>query len=170
MTITYPQGLPVGLYSGRSYQLVSPLQRSELRSGRARQRRRFTSVPETVTISWLFNDAQGLAFESWWRDVLIDGSVWFEMPLDHPMGYDLYECRFTDVYEGPVRVGPSLWSYSASLETRERMVLDNGWGEFPEFILGAGIIDFAINQKWPQEPYSLYGNIFDYAINREWPL
>ena len=150
MTIYYPEGLPRGRHSGRSYQLVSPLLRSDLVSGRAMQRRRFTSVPQGAKINWLFSDAQGQAFEAWWRDQLKDGAQWFECPLDTPVGYSLYTCRFTDVYSGPDRVGPNLWAYSAELELRERAVPPVGYGEFPELILGSSILDIALNVKWPK--------------------
>lgn len=149
MTIYYPSGLPRGLHAGRSYQVISPLERSELASGRARQRRRFTSVPETASITWLFSDAQGQAFEAWWRDQLTDGSQWFEMPLDTPMGYGDYTCRFTDVYSGPSRVGPALWQYSAQLELRERAAPPVGEGEFPDDILYSELFDLTINREWP---------------------
>lgn len=149
MPIYYPSGLPRGLHSGRSYQLVSPLLRSELASGRARQRRKFTSVPQGARVQWLFNDVQGQAFEAWWRDQLSDGAMWFECPLDTPMGYMDYTCRFTQVYSGPSRVGPNLWSYSGELELRERAVPPIGEGEFPEDIIFSELFDLTINQEWP---------------------
>jgi hypothetical protein len=150
MTIYYPQGLPRGRHSGRSYQLVSPLLRSNLVSGRAMQRRRFTSVPQGASINWFFTDIQGQTFEAWWRDQLKDGAQWFECPLDTPMGYANYTCRFTDVYSGPSRAGPNLWAYSAELELRNRAAPDAGEGEFPEDILLSGIFDLTINVEWPE--------------------
>lgn len=149
MTVYYPKGLPLGLHSGRSYQLVNPMLRTTMESGRARQRRAFTSVPQGANINWLFNDVQGQAFEAWWRDQLIDGAQWFECPLDTPLGYAEYTCRFTDVYSGPDRVGPNLWAYSAELELRNRAVPDAGEGEFPEDILLSEIFDLTINVEWP---------------------
>lgn len=149
MNPVYPQGLPRGLHSGRSYQIVSPLQRTELSSGRARQRRRFTSVPEMASVGWLFNDVQGQAFEAWWRDSLVDGSLWFECPLDTPLGYRLYTARFTGAYGGPSRVGPNLWSYTGELELLERAVLPVGEGLFPEDILYSELLDITINREWP---------------------
>lgn len=149
MTIYYPAGLPRGRHSGRSYQLISPLLRSDLVSGRAIQRRRFTSVPQGANINWLFSDVQGQAFEAWWRDQLIDGAQWFECQLDTPMGYADYTCRFTDVYKGPSRAGPNLWAYSAELELRERAVPPVGEGEFPEDILYSELLDLTINREWP---------------------
>lgn len=170
MNPVYPEGLPRGLHSGRSYQVVDPLQRTQLSSGRARQRRRFTDVPELAQIRWLFNDVEGQAFEAWWRDALTDGALWFECPLDTPLGYSLYTARFTGVYSGPSRVGPDLWAYEGELELQARAVLAPGWGEFPEFVLESSILDFAINQKWPEEPYSIWGSVFDRSVNQEWPL
>lgn len=151
MTIAYPNRLPLGLQNGRSYQLESPLQRTELASGRARQRRRFTSVPQYAKVDWFFNDLQGQAFEAWWRDVLIDGALWFEMPLKTPLGPRPFPhlCRFTGVYSGPVVVGPNIWSYSAELELRERAVPNVGDGEFPDDILDSELFDLTINVEWP---------------------
>lgn len=66
-------------------------------------------------------------------------------------------------------MGPNLWSYSGELEIRERIALDEGWGEFPEFILGQSIFDIAMNQKWPLNPWQLYIETFDETINEDWP-
>lgn len=151
MTPTYPDGLPLGLHSGRTYQLESPLQRTPLSSGRARQRRRFTSVPEYVDIGWQFTGLQATVFETWFRDALADGSLWFNIRLGTILGLDGYECRFTEVFSGPSRIGPDLWSVSARLEIRNRVVsaYPAGWGEFPEYLLESSVIDFALNDKWP---------------------
>lgn len=151
MTPTYPSGLPLGLHNGRTYQLESPLQRTQLGSGRARQRRRFTSVPEYVDIAWLYNGLQASTFSAWFRDALVDGALWFTIPLGTMIGLNDYECRFTDVFSGPSRVGPDLWSVNARLEIRNRVVsaYPPGWGDFPELMLESSIIDFALNDKWP---------------------
>lgn len=155
MTPKYPEGLPLGLHSGRIYQLESPLQRTELSSGRARQRRRFTSVPQYAQISWLFNSLQARAFEAWWRDALVDGALWFLCPLQTVLGLEDYDCRFTGVYNGPSRVGPDLWSITAELELRERAALPADWGLYPEIIIGSSIFDKAMNREWPR--YVNYG-------------
>ncbi|MNJ51910.1 hypothetical protein D3C77_472260 [compost metagenome] len=167
--IFYPEGLPRGLHSGRTYQTISPLERSQLSSGRSRQRRRFTSVPTMASISWIFNSVQAQTFEAWWRDQLVDGSKWFECPLETPLGYQDYTARFTDIYSGPSRIGPNLWSFSAELELRERPVLDSEWGLFPEFVLDQSIFDFAMNREWPLNPWQTYADAMDLAINEDWP-
>lgn len=169
MTITYPDFLPKGLHSGRAYQVVDPMMRSALTSGRARQRRRFTDVPEAARIAWLFSSLECRYFEAWFRDVLTDGVLWFECPLKTPLGYQPFTCRFTGIYSGPTLVGPDQWSITAELEMQERAVLEPGWGEFPEFILMADIIDRAINDQWPESQWQLHMDVGDYAINQQWP-
>jgi hypothetical protein len=168
--ILYPESLPRGLHNGRTYQTVSPLQRSELNSGRARQRRRFTSVPTMASISWIFNSAQAQAFEAWWRDALIDGSQWFECPLETPLGYSTdYVARFTDIYSGPNRLGPMLWQITAELELRQRPILPVDWGLIPDLVAQQAIFDIAMNEKWPLNPWQVYILETDTAINQEWP-
>ncbi|MOA14730.1 hypothetical protein D3C78_1348510 [compost metagenome] len=149
MTIQYPQGLPMPLRDGYGFQAVSPMQRTQLQSGRVRQRRRFTSVPTMASVSWLCTDVQAQLFEAWWEDVLLSGSEWFDCPLKTPLGRQLYSARFTDIYQGPVLVGVSHWRFTAELELRDRPILKPGWGAFPELIAGKSIIDIAINQEWP---------------------
>ena len=166
---SYPENLPLGLHSGRAYQLVSPLQRTELSSGRARQRRRFTSVPEGARIQWLFDSLQCRAFEAWWRDALIDGSLWFFCPLETPLGLENYDVRFTDVYTGPTRVGPHLWSISGELELRTRAVVEGEWGLLPDYLLYASIFDKALNGLWPLDKFEIHSLEVDQAINQEWP-
>lgn len=167
--IQYPAGLPAGLHSGRSYQIESPLMRTELSSGRARQRRRFTSVPEYAKVTWLFSSVEGRLFEVWWRDQLIDGSQWFDCPLETPLGFDKYPCRFTGPYEGPSRVGPYLWSYSAELEMRERAVMPDDWTLLPDFVLNPEIFDYSMNREWPLNQWQIYIEVMDTTINQDWP-
>jgi hypothetical protein len=43
--------------------------------------RRAYLCSDQTDIAWIFTDAQAQAFEAWYRDVLTDGSAWFNMPL-----------------------------------------------------------------------------------------
>lgn len=99
--IYYPHdSLPMPLQEGYGFQPVSPLKRTQLTTGRARQRRAYTSTPTQASITWFMEtDAQGLAFESWFRDALSDGAAWFMMKLQTPAGIKFYKCRFTDIYQ-----------------------------------------------------------------------
>ncbi|PNG87547.1 hypothetical protein CBL13_01411 [Pseudomonas putida] len=149
--LAYPKGLPLPLREGYGFTPVSPLIRSELRSGRVRQRRRFTSVPTVASVSWIMSDAQAQFFEAWFEEVLGAGVSWFECPLKTPLGLDRYQARFADIYSGPELVGVSSWRFTASLELLKRPLLPPGWvTDAPDYILGSDIIDIAVNDKWPE--------------------
>ncbi len=114
--IAYPEFLPEPQRDGYGFQPVSPMARSELQSGRARQRRRFTSVPTVASVTWLMDDGEAQLFEGWFEHILQSGSLWFQCPLKTPLGMDEHRARFVDIYEGPVLVGESFWRFTAKLE------------------------------------------------------
>lgn len=165
--INYPDGLPCAQREGYSLRHVSPFMRTEMDSGRARQRRKFSSVPTMASVAWVFeNDTQAAAFEAWFREAINDGVEWFNMPLKTPVGLKDYVCRFTDMYEGPDLIGVSSWRISAQLEIWERPLMPDGWGLLPEFALGSSIFDIAMNREWPLfrfdfETYQEAMNAFD---------
>ena len=148
-TIAYPAGLPLPLRSGYGLNHVSPMMRTELESGRARQRRRYTSVPSIASVSWVFTQAEAQLFEAWFRWSLSDGVEWFNAKLRTPLGLQSYECRFVEMYSGPDLVGVDRWQFGASLEIRERQTLSIGWDVLPSFVTNADIFDRAVNREWP---------------------
>ncbi|MCK9842961.1 hypothetical protein M1904_07400 [Klebsiella pneumoniae] len=150
--IYYPHdSLPMPLQEGYGFQPVSPLKRTQLITGRARQRRAYTSTPTQASITWFMEtDAQGLAFESWFRDALSDGAAWFNIPLLTPVGLKNYVCRFTDIYKGPTPEGGLYWRYTAPVELWERPLPPSGWGHYPEWIVGSSLLDIALNKEWPK--------------------
>jgi hypothetical protein len=150
---SYPSQLPRPLQSGYALQHVSPFTRTDMQSGRARQRRTFTSVPSSARVTWFFtSDIECQLFEGWFRDDLgaKDGENWFTIELQTPLGIQPYECRFADMYSGPELVAFNKWQVSATLEIRERPILPDGWATImPTFILAPEIFDIAMNQEWP---------------------
>jgi len=149
-TIDFPTTLPLPLRNGYRLNHVSPLMRSELQSGRARQRRKYTIVPSIVSVSWLLTTPQAQQFESWFRWSTVDGSEWFNCRLSTPMGLAEYECRFTEMYSGPELVGISHWKITAQLEMRERHTYGYVWQTYASDYIGmSDIFDRAMNQVWP---------------------
>lgn len=148
-TIDFPAELPLPLRSGYDVNHASPLMRTELQSGRARQRRRYTSVPSLASVSWNFDQSQAQVFEAWFRWNLSDGTEWFNVTLRTPLGLMPYECRFADMYAGPQLVGIDRWQVSATLEVRERPTLTDGYDVVNSLVLNASIFDRTINQEWP---------------------
>lgn len=150
--IYYPHDyLPIPLKDGFELKPISPFLRTDLDSGRARQRRRYLSTPTQASVTWSFKtDPEAQLFESFYLDTITDGAAWFYMNLKTPLGIMPYKCRFTEIYEGPVLMEGKYWQYRATLELWERPILPPGWGPFPQFIIGSSIIDKAMNREWPQ--------------------
>lgn len=152
MAIEYPKGLPLPLREGYGLNHVSPFVRTEMQSGRARQRRRFTSVPSMVSVSWLANNAQAQLFESWFQHALNDGAEWFQCPLQTPLGLKQCEARFTDMYQGPQLVGIYSWRFAAKLEIRERQTLSES--QAIDLMLGKPICE--LNDDLTQVAHNYY--------------
>lgn len=150
--IYYPHGyLPMPLQEGYAFQAVSPLKRTEMTTGRARQRRAYTSTPTQASVAWFMEtDQQAQLFEAWYRETITDGAAWFFTRLQTPLGVEFYKCRFVDIYQGPTLVAPRYWRFSATLELWKRPVLEDGWAAIPDYIMNSDIIDLAINREWPE--------------------
>lgn len=148
--IDFPDGLPYPLLEDRTVQHVSPFIRTTMQSGRSRSRRTFTSVPSMQGVSWVLTNEQALVFEAWFREVADDGAAWFNCKMRTPLGVGEYVAKFAEMYRGPEPFGPKRWKIWAELELFQRPILAPGWGQFPEFILEASIIDLALNREWPE--------------------
>lgn len=165
--IKYPEGLPYPQKDGLGFTPANQILRTELTSGRARQRNRFTSSPSLASFTWVFNSTQARLFEAWSAGI---GAEWFEMDIITPLGNTPHQVRFTATPAGPKRFGNVHWSYSATLELFERAILPPEWALIlPEWILLQPIFDRAMNVEWPESPYQTYGSELDQAINQEWP-
>ena len=147
--VSWPEQLPLPEQSGYAIQHVSPLQRTTMVSGRARQRRVYTSVPSNVAVQWFLTEQQAQLFEAFFRYAITDGADWFLLPLKTPMFTGDYECRFTGIYEGPVLVAYDKWTVSATIEIKERQTLNAGFAYAPQYIFDSSIIDVALNDLWP---------------------
>lgn len=146
----YPSQLPAALQVGYRVQTVSPLIRTPLDSGRARQRRRFTSVPQMVTLEWILRNGEAQLFEAWFKFTITDGSDWFDMPVKTANGCQIEQVRFTDIYSGPSMISSQLLRYSAEVEIFERRTIDEEWLIAPDMLAGMDILDIAMNDEWPE--------------------
>lgn len=152
--IDFPSVLPCGQREGYSLELVQPFARTQMSSGRAKQRQTFDNVPELATVSWIFTPQEAMIFEAWFRYTIRNGTDWFNVDLRTAMdgravpGVSAYECRFTEVYRKQME-GAHDWRFTAPLELRERQTLAEEWLEFPEYVIGSSIIDIAMNREWP---------------------
>lgn len=146
----YPAGLPAPLKADRSFQMVEPLVSTSSDNGQTRWVRRFTDVPTATPVSWIFNDLQCQAFQSWYAGPLRDGAEWFEMPLTSDLGRRVEQCHFVSAYSGPKRLGYDRWQIEGQIVLRRRPLSGNNDGFFPEDVLTSEIFDRTINLEWPK--------------------
>jgi hypothetical protein len=150
--IDYPAGLPTPSRAGYSFQHVSPFARTEMATGRARQRRTFQSVPSLTELQFTMTQTQAQLFEAWFAYDINDGGDWFNIDLKTPLDESAsYECRFTEMYSGPSLFGLDQWQFTAQVELRERAIFDESWYiDSGKYIRDTNIIDIAMNQLWPE--------------------
>lgn len=149
----YPHDLlPMPQQQGYGFTPVNPILRTQMQSGRSKQRSRYRGTPTNASIMWrFFEKGQAQLFESWYLDVINDGASWFEMTLQTPQGVMPYTCRFTEIYDGPTLIPPCYWEFTGTLELRKRPVTGDGWAlYYPEALRYGNIIDVAINREWPE--------------------
>ena len=143
----YPSILPLPLRSGYGLTPENNIIRTEMVSGRARQRVQYTSIPSYANLSWLLTQTQAQLFESWSSLV---GADWFSLTLKTPLGLSPYDCRFMATPKGPTLEGVSLWRYTAEVELRDRPLLDGSYTLYPSIVLMQDIFDIAMNREWAE--------------------
>ncbi|KAE8545340.1 hypothetical protein [Marinobacter nauticus] len=150
-TIDFPKMLPTPHRSGYGLKSGPTFARTEMASGRAKQRPLNKVVPTVVPVTFLLTQEQAQIFEGWFNYEIAYGTAWFNCKLDSPMGLRPYECRFAEMYEGPERLGVRHWRYKAQFEIVERPVISEAWyRDGLQFVAYSSIIDLAINQEWPR--------------------
>lgn len=116
----YPEGLPGPILNGYSSNNQQAFIRTQFITGRARNRKLYSYVPQYVDAQFVLTAGEMRIFESWYQAVANDGEAWFNIELTLPTGSSKREARFVQAYDGPRPYGPFQWSYTASLELRER--------------------------------------------------
>lgn len=148
--INYPDELPAPLWAQNQNAVVSPNRRTNMTSGRARQRMLFDSVPVMRSASWVMTPGQARLFELWYKNTLKNGTEWFNMKLRNPLGFVSVVCRIANVYQGANSFGAQHWQFSAAIEVWERPLMPDGWEVVPGFVTHSDIFDIAMNRYWPE--------------------
>lgn len=94
MSILWPvSALPRPLADGYGMVAMPSTIRTDMDNGFARQRRRFTRAPTTVSLNFNMRADEFGIFDSWWRSVLLDGTEWFLMPLRNGVSDNYWTVR-----------------------------------------------------------------------------
>lgn len=142
----FPDSLPSPLRSGYGFKPENNIIRTEMVSGRARQRVAYTSVPTYSDLSWILTAVQAQLFEAFAAEV---GGDWFSLKLKAPTGFYYQDCRFTETPNGPELIGRDLWGFKVRAELKDRPMLDESYALVPGMVMMQDILDVAINQEWP---------------------
>lgn len=111
----FPSTLPQPSISGYSVAPNQAFIRTEMDSGPARQRQRFSSTPHLVTLNWTFTEAQMSTFKTFFDSTINYGTDWFTITLDCGGGATSYTARFSAAWKGAL-ISPTVWGISATLE------------------------------------------------------
>ena len=114
----WPDLLPNPLASGYSYQAQAPFIRTNMDSGLARQRRRFTRIPSTVSVSWIFTQEQLALFEGFVHYDISDGSDWFAAKIANGQELRSVKARMTAAPKIDL-IEPGIWHASVQMETMD---------------------------------------------------
>ncbi|MBB1292203.1 hypothetical protein [Pseudoalteromonas sp. SR41-4] len=119
MMVNYPLSLPLPRLKEVSYKRQSNILRTEMSSGRARQRRRFLSVPTFMEATWRFKKDEAVAFEGF-VDHGVQLTGWFLMDILTPKGVVKHQVRFVkDPLENFKPISALVWQYQAQVEVKE---------------------------------------------------
>lgn len=148
MDIEYPRGLPFPMRDSYAFTPTNNIVRTDMQSGRARQRVEFEDSPDMLNLKWTLTESESRLFSLWARSVV--GAGWFTMTILTPMGFETVELRFTERVDGPTLIGRFHWVWTAVCELRETPEIEEEWLELlPDYILHSDIFDLAMNREWP---------------------
>lgn len=123
--IYFPQHLPYPTTEGYSIKPGEAIVRTDMESGPARQRRRYTQTPSKISVRWVMDREQFSLFEAWYKYHAKEGAEWFYITLLGGLGLLEQEARFTQQFEAKLLNG-YLWEITSELEIRDRPTLSEG--------------------------------------------
>ncbi|HHC7311875.1 TPA: hypothetical protein ACN30N_004805, partial [Vibrio campbellii] len=92
----YPSYLPHPHFTQSGMKQQSNRIRSEMSSGRVRQRRRFMVVPAEQKLEWRLKPEQAAAFLGWVEHALMGGVRWFRLNQRTELGVIPIDIRMID--------------------------------------------------------------------------
>lgn len=114
MSIAWPESLPCPRF-GITYTVVDPQLRTPQETGYATFRRKLTAVPVDFSARWIMSSTQGDEFETFYREILMDGTLWFSIAMVVVQSNGPQFVRFMGPYSYQ-KVGNDLWEYSANMQ------------------------------------------------------
>lgn len=111
----WPSTLPAPKIEGYNVKPEAGFIRTDMEAGPARQRKRFTVVPQKLEASWRFTSAQMATFKTFFKTTINLGTDWFTMTLDIGDGLISYNVRFTAPHVDAIKSGMN-WDVNGQIE------------------------------------------------------
>lgn len=119
--ITLPGGFPCWLAAGHESARDPVYAHTPMRTGHTRQRRVYTTAPETRNVSLMLNESQVLRFHDWFESDLLAGELEFSARV-HMFGPGMgwWPARFVEPYKAEPMAAKDgmLWRVTAQLSLR----------------------------------------------------
>jgi len=154
--IIFPKSLPYPTVEGYSIRPEEAIIRTDMESGPARQRRRYTQTPSKITIKWIMSPEQFCLFEAWYKYYAKEGAEWFIITLLGGIGLTEQEARFTQQFEASIISG-RLWQITTELEIRDRptitedatlIIMDS---DFQKLEITVDKLHTLVHRYWPNK-------------------
>lgn len=113
----WPSDLPRPQLAGYQFTPVNAVIRTDMESGPARQRLRFTAAPIMMSAAWRFTDAQFASFRTFFDSTINRGADWYSAELDTGNGLATYDTRMIEPYQATM-LSDGLWEVTGKLELR----------------------------------------------------
>lgn len=117
--IQYPEVLPIPLLANYQLQDVDPLQRTQMDSGRVRNRRRFRNVPTDAQVQHIFTQEQFEMFAGWWAHIIFDGALAYSARVRTATGMGDRQLQPKGMYQAALIGKQWRVSYSVQIMTRD---------------------------------------------------
>lgn len=111
----WPSTLPAPQLAGYHVKRQPANIRTDMETGPARQRRRYTAVPKRINVTWRLTAAQKVTFDSFWVTDLFDGNGWFTVAMAFSNAMTTVNARFVGEPDETALAGFN-WDVAAVLE------------------------------------------------------
>lgn len=146
----YPDFLPYPHFTSSGIKQQSNRIRSEMTSGRTRQRRRFLIVPAEQTLEWRLPSEQAAAFLGWVEHALLGGIKWFRLNQRTELGVVPVDIRMIQHPLENAKKKGSRFLYSVKCEIRQYPIQSEETtvgqiltpGTLDEFVSGIDMSDY----------------------------
>lgn len=122
---SWPSTLPAPALTGYQFAPDTTTIKTDMDSGPARVRRRFTSASTQYQATWILNAIQLATFESWFVLDALSGAAWFTVNQWNGLGRGTMTARISSGTYTAALVAPAVWQVTAALEVRDRPIMNS---------------------------------------------